>query len=133
MPKQVLTTLSFGEHLMDLPIDISGLSISVGPGLVIFFDEKYDIRDAEFHTVGSYADTAVVLGYLVLDSTSNEVRLFVDEYLMDGVDTPFSFIRGSNLTPLATLFQFHVPPGTKSLLDIEDWQHWRIIPEVQDA
>jgi len=118
---------------MDLTIDIRGLSVSVGPGLVIFFDKKYDLKDAEVHTVGSYADTAVVLGYLVLDTSAGEVRLFVDEYLMDGVDAPFSFTRDSNLTPLATLFQFHVPPGTTSLLDVEDWQHWRIIPEVQDA
>jgi len=94
----------------------------------MYKSSSYVLALDEVHTVGSYVVDCVVAGYLVIDTAnSNDLRVFVDEFLQDGIDAPYEF-ENSPYELITCLYQFTVPPGTTDLSTL-DWYRWSIAPE----
>jgi len=116
------------DHAVDLPLSLSSLVITVPVGSVTYGGVSYALTAPETHTVGSYAVDCTVLGALVLDTTnSNTLRVFVDEFLHDGIDVPYEF-DSSPYDLITFLYQLDVPAGATDLSTL-DWYRWKIVPE----
>lgn len=129
MPTLITTSL---EHAMDLAVTAQGRTITVGPGPL-----KVETRDTSFPgdsvEIEERAHPTSVIGLLCKDTQDGgRIVLLVDEYVQDGVDLPWEFVRGGRYEPWAQLFQIEVPAGAGALEALPLYV-WRMITPAQKA
>lgn len=113
-------------HDIDLVLSTSGVTVTVEAGSITSEGVGYTLSAAESHSVGSYPTSCTVTGYLVIDTAnSNALRVFVDEFVHDGVDVTYDF-DSSPYTLVSPLYSADVPSGTTDLSTLT-WKHWKIV------
>jgi len=122
----VHTTLSNGEHFMEMPIAMEGRDIVVGASMARFFGINHEMPEERI-TIEARPEATLVRGSYVLDG-EGELHLFLDEWVQDGVDEMWEPDRSGPYQPAALLFQVEVPPGSGPLDDLL-LNRWCIIPD----
>ncbi|MGD9749366.1 MAG: hypothetical protein AB7W59_00060 [Acidimicrobiia bacterium] len=120
----VHTTLSKGEHLMEMPITLEGRDIVVAASTVRFYGADHEMPEERI-AIEARPEATLVRGSYVLDS-EGALHLFLDEWVQDGVDEMWEPDRDSPYQPAALLLQVEVPPGSAPLDDLP-LNRWRII------
>lgn len=121
----VLTTQSSGAHEFDLPVTLQDTGVLVAGGPVRLRKVDYTAQE-ELITFPAREHATIVTGYLVLDTQTSLLELFVDEFVQDGISVEYVFERGDRYQALAHLFHFVIPPNTTDLSTL-DYTRWRII------
>ena len=129
-----------GESEFDLPVSLSGLVVTVAcAGQVIRINGvDHTFADDEEFTVSDRSDAAFIRAFIVVDTNppgppgTEEVRVFVDEVVDDGVDVSHSFDRDGDLVPHAMLYALDIPANTAYLAGI-DHNRWCIVADVPEV
>lgn len=105
-------------HAFDLDVQFNGLDVTIKAGQIQWEGETLDLIEDEDVAIGPDGQhPMVVMGYLVRDTQDgNRLRVFVDQYIQDGVDEMYAFTRGGRFTLLAYLFLFDLPAGGTDIL-----------------
>lgn len=126
------TYCTAGESEFDFPVVLSGLTITVQcDGIEIKIKgTTYTFASDEEFVVTNRAEITHLVGYIVVDTTPDpdEVRVYVDEVIEDGVDVPFDFPRGGQYDLHAYLYAVKIPAVTSDLAGI-DHDRWRVQTE----
>lgn len=115
-------------HAFDLAVVLSGTTITVQSNAITIKMNGADWTFAadEVFTVVNRLDVTELVAYIVIDTTPDpdEIRVFVDEYIQDGVDEPYKFVRGAQYTLLAYLYRITIPASTTDVsgFDIDRWR-----------
>lgn len=113
------------ENVFDLAVELRDGAVHVGAGTAVLRGVEY-VFGGETIPIQSRAHDTSVIGYLVIDTDTDELVIFVDEHVQDGIDMPYIFDRGDRYRLEAHLFSFTVPVNASDLSAI-DYNRWRII------
>jgi hypothetical protein len=117
-----------GVHRMDLAVRLSKMKVTVEAGTVVFKRKSYEVQEETFEAT-TRPEKTLLNGYLVVDKSSDEMRVFVDDVVMDGVDAAYSFKSNPDLQLFAKIFWVEVPGDTTNLSGL-DHRRWRIIEDL---
>ncbi len=111
---------------MDLVVTLLGTDITVTAGNVRYKGTQKAVAQDVFSVVDR-VDETVIRGFLVHDTVGDTFEVFIDEWIQDGLDEPYTFPRGGQYELAFYLYQVTVPPNTTDLAGI-DHLRWRMIP-----
>lgn len=117
---QVNITGNSEKNALDLTVTVENLlDIRVSSGSFKIAGEDYTLSSDDVVTITvDSSEITDVQGLLVKNISTGNVEVLVDEYLLDGIDTPFVFA-GSGYKLLERLYYVRVPAGTTDLSGLD--------------
>jgi hypothetical protein len=113
------------ENMFDLSVELRGDAVHVGAGTTVLRGARHAFGGETIPIQRRSYDTSVI-GYLVIDTDTGELVVFVDEHVQDGIDMPYIFGRDDRYRLEAHLFSFVVPANVIDLTSL-DYNRWRIL------
>lgn len=112
---------------VDLLVEVSGLNITVKAGSMVIAGKPVVLSKDTVYKASTHAQLSWLRGFLVRERTTGNVTVLVDEYVVDGEDSPFEFLPTCPYDPLYALYAAKVPSGTTDLANA-DFTLFRHVP-----
>lgn len=120
------------SNRVSLGIEISGMTITVLGGGVHLAGQARVLAANESYAVTTRPEDTDVIGYLVEDTSNQELHVFVDEVVLDGLDDTYEFVRGGPYKLLHVLYKVRVPGNTLDI-DTLDVTLFHIVENPRDT
>ena len=125
-----LITHSSSGDVIDLAVELLGLQVTVKAGSFQLGGVAKQLAADQAFSIVNRSDPAWAIAYLVESESDQSIGLLVDDFVSDGVDTPFRFYPGCGYKCLMRMISIEVPPNTASL-DGANVTRWRVLAQPE--
>jgi len=104
---------------VDLTVEVSGMTVTVKSGSVKVAGKDFVLAKDVTYTASTHAQLSWLRGFIVKERTTGAVTILVDEYVVDGEDSPFEFLPTCPYDPLYALYSVKVSASTTDLANAD--------------